>query len=182
MTDMRRLRWYAVRCDSARHVVKAGVAIARLGVTTFIPMHYREERQGKWLVAVPDGLLFPPYLFITMRTPDPRLEYRDSLWAEISDQDGVDRVMGCRNRSGDMTPLAIPYREMRKIRTMHQASERKKAADRFKPGQKVRITEGPFTGFDGVFDKPENERVRVLLSLFGRETFVELNETDVRAA
>lgn len=175
MTAPQRLRWYAVRCDSGRHVIKAGVGIARLEVRVFIPMHYREERQGKWLVAVENGLLFPPYLFIAMRPSS-------SQWGAIADIDGVDRVMGGRNRNGDPMPIPIPYREMRKIRTKHQSGERKKAVDRFKPGQKVKIMNGPFTGFDGIFDKPENERVSVLLSLFGRETELKLDESDIRAA
>lgn len=170
-----RLRWYALRCDTSRCVIKAGVALTRLGIHVFIPMHYREERQGKWLIAVEDGLLFPPYLFIAMRA-------NSDLWGAVADVDGVDRVMGGRNRSGDPVPIAIPYREMRKIRTKHKAGERKRAADRFKPGQKVRITDGPFTGFDGIFDKPENERVKILVNLFRRETALDLDESDVRAA
>lgn len=170
-----RLRWFAVRCTSTRHVIKAGVGIVRLGVRVFIPKAYREEKQGKWMVAVEDGLLFPPYLFIAMRQ-------QSELWGQVADVDGVDKVMGGRTRNGDPVPIPIPYREMRKIRTKHQAGERKKASERFQHGQKIQITSGPFTSFDGIFDKPEGERVRILVSLFGRETELKLEETDIRAA
>jgi len=47
----------------------------------------------------------------------------------------------------------------------------------FKPGQKVRIIDGPFNEFIGVVDEIDMERakVRVLVSFFGRETPVELD-------
>jgi transcriptional antiterminator RfaH len=174
MTQQRR-RWYAVRCDSARHVIKAGVAITRLGINVFIPMHYREERQGDWMVAVENGLLFPPYLFIAMQAGS-------SLWGAVADVDGVDHVLGGHNRNGDPIPIAIPYQEMRKIRTKHKAGERMREVDRFKPGQRVKITAGPFTGFDGVFEKPAGERVEILVSLFGAVRPVKLSEADIKAA
>jgi transcriptional antiterminator NusG len=51
----------------------------------------------------------------------------------------------------------------------------------FKPGQKVRITEGPFADFVGIVDEidPDKAKVRVLVSFFGRETPVELDFTQV---
>ncbi|TWA73952.1 transcription antitermination factor NusG [Azospirillum brasilense] len=50
-------------------------------------------------------------------------------------------------------------------------------APRFQPGQTVRVTEGAFAGWDALFVADEGERIRVLLSLFGRQ-----NEARVRAA
>ena len=47
----------------------------------------------------------------------------------------------------------------------------------FKPGQSVRVTNGPFTDFVGIVDEISTDKgkVKVLLSLFGRETPVELD-------
>lgn len=168
-----RLRWYAVRCE-VRHEIKASVAIAREGIHVFVPFAYREEKQGKWLVAVQDGLLFPRYIFVAMRANGP--------WGKIADADGVERVMCCRNRRGEPVPTPIPYREMRKIRTKHVAGEKRRSADRFKPGQTVRIAKGPFEGFDGIFEKPVKDRLRILVSIFGTVAGVEMEEDDVRAA
>ena len=170
--SQRRLRWFAVRCTDARAVVKAGVGIARLGVPVFIPKGFRTERRGKWLVSVPDGFLFPPYLFIAMRAQGP--------WHEVREVDGVARIMG--SRPGHPEAIPVPYKEMRIIRRLHRKAEDRLSDDRFKPGQKVRVVSGTFTGFDGVFDRPAKERVKILLSLFGRETEVELAEDEVRAA
>ena len=47
----------------------------------------------------------------------------------------------------------------------------------FRPGQSVRVTDGPFTDFVGIVDEigTDKGKVKVLLSLFGRETPVELD-------
>jgi transcriptional antiterminator NusG len=47
----------------------------------------------------------------------------------------------------------------------------------FKPGQKVRIVQGPFADFIGTVDdiNMEKGKVRVMVSFFGRETPVELD-------
>ena len=47
----------------------------------------------------------------------------------------------------------------------------------FRQGQSVRVTDGPFIDFIGVVDEisPEKGKVKVLLSLFGRETPVEVD-------
>jgi transcriptional antiterminator NusG len=47
----------------------------------------------------------------------------------------------------------------------------------FRPGQKVRIVEGPFEDFMGTVDEinMEKGKVRILVSFFGRETPVELD-------
>ena len=47
----------------------------------------------------------------------------------------------------------------------------------FKKGDRVKVTSGPFFDFTGVVDEiaPEKERLRALISIFGRETPVELS-------
>lgn len=177
-----RLRWYAVRFDTARHADKATAKIKLLGVPVFSPRAYRQERQGKWLVAVDDGPLFPGFLFIAMRAPGPWKSRASILWGAVSDIAGVVQIMGNRARDGEYRPMPIRYKEMRKIRTKDRAGERRAAAERFKPGQGVRITGGTFGGFDGIFDKPVKDRVRILVQLFGREVGVEIEEAEVRAA
>ena len=46
----------------------------------------------------------------------------------------------------------------------------------YEAGDTVRVTEGPFANFQGVIDEvfPDKGRVRVMVSIFGRETPVEL--------
>jgi transcription antitermination factor NusG len=178
----KRLRWYAVRCDKAGSIDKAKKEIAALGVPVFVPRGYREEKRGKWVVSIDDGYLFPPFMFIAMRAPGPWKSRESILWGAVYDIRGVVKVMGNYDREGAYRPCPIPYKEMRKIRTKHQAGERRLADERFKTGQKVKIMAGAFSGFDGIFDKPVKERVSVLVSLFGRQSAIELDENDVRAA
>jgi len=47
----------------------------------------------------------------------------------------------------------------------------------FKPGQKVRIVDGPFNDFMGIVDEIDMDKakVRVMVSFFGRETPIELD-------
>ncbi|MGR0183202.1 transcription termination/antitermination protein NusG [Azospirillum aestuarii] len=55
-------------------------------------------------------------------------------------------------------------------------------APRFQPGQTVRVTDGPFAGWDALFVADEGERIRVLLSLFGRQNETSVPVRGVRAA
>lgn len=180
--EPQRRRWYAVRCENVRAVEKVEKEITKLGVPVFVPRGYRDEKRGKWLVSVDDGYLFPPFLFIAMRAPGPWKSQASILWGAIYDVRGMVKVMGNLDRTGVYRPMPVPYEEMRRIRTKHNAGERRLATERFKEGQKVRITGGTFTGFEGVFEMPAKDRVKVLLSLFGRPTTVELDENEVRAA
>ncbi len=52
----------------------------------------------------------------------------------------------------------------------------------FMPGDRVRITDGPFANFHGIVDevKPEKGKVKVLVSIFGRETPVEIEFAHVQ--
>ena len=47
----------------------------------------------------------------------------------------------------------------------------------FIKGESVKVMDGPFSNFDGVIDevRPDKSKVRVLVSIFGRETPVELD-------
>ncbi|SME87977.1 transcription termination/antitermination protein NusG [Pseudobacteriovorax antillogorgiicola] len=75
-------------------------------------------------------------------------------------------------------PRPLPDHEVLQI-TSEEAREQAKEVIpdvQFAKGEAVKVMEGPFSNFDGVIDevKPDKAKVRVLVSIFGRETPVEL--------
>lgn len=110
--------------------------------------------------------LFPGYLFV--RSPDGR-------WRFLEGTFGVIRVV-----RGDAGPAVLPAREIARLRAMEGTSgfvelPQHGYASNFQPGERVRVDDGPFIGFEGLCEgMTGRERVEVLLHLFGRETRVTL--------
>lgn len=76
-------------------------------------------------------------------------------------------------------PRALPDHEVLKLTSPESLVEEKKEVVQdvqFTKGEAVKVMEGPFSNFDGVIDevRPDKAKVRVLVSIFGRETPVEL--------
>ncbi len=95
----------------------------------------------------------------------------DQSWGVVRNTPGVTGFVGNVNE-----PVPLPEEEV--IRIMKQMSaEAPKVKVGFRKGQSVRVTDGPFIDFVGVVDdiSEGKGKVKVLLSLFGRETPVELD-------
>jgi transcriptional antiterminator NusG len=95
----------------------------------------------------------------------------DLSWGIVRNTPGVTGFVSAENKP-------VPLREEEYNRIMKQmTAESPKVKVGFKPGQSVRITDGPFIDFIGTVDQIDQEKgkVKVLLSLFGRETPVELD-------
>ena len=81
-------------------------------------------------------------------------------------------------------PKPLPEKEVLQL-TSDEVVEVKEpvvAEVRFTKGENVKVMDGPFSNFDGIIDevKPEKAKVRVLVSIFGRETPVELEYGQVQ--
>jgi len=95
----------------------------------------------------------------------------DQSWGVVRNTPGVTGFVGNVNE-----PVPLPEEEV--IRILKQMSaEAPKVKVGFRKGQSVRVTDGPFIDFVGVVDdiSEGKGKVKVLLSLFGRETPVELD-------
>jgi len=115
---------------------------------------------------------FPGYVLINM-------ELTPALWHLLM---GVNRVSGFIGGTQN-NPLPLDERELDTIRS--QVSERfqqKATEDEFSLGQKVTITEGSFGNFSGIIDEINLERrkLKVLVSIFGRPTPVEVEFEKVK--
>ncbi|MBE9513090.1 MAG: transcription termination/antitermination factor NusG [Chloroflexi bacterium] len=108
--------------------------------------------------------ILPGYVLIEMIMSD-------QSWRIVRNTPGVTGFVG----SGDK-PIPLREEEVSQIlKQMEAEAPRLKIG--FREGQSVRVTDGPFVDFIGVVDSLNSEKgkVKVLLSLFGRETPVELD-------
>jgi transcriptional antiterminator NusG len=108
--------------------------------------------------------VFPGYVLVQMRMTE------DS-WYVVRNTPGVTSFVGHGNR-----PTALEDDEVKKIlRQMEEEAPRVRVS--YQVGQTVKITDGPFTDFEGIVDAIDHERgrVRVLVSFFGREAPIELD-------
>jgi transcriptional antiterminator NusG len=108
--------------------------------------------------------VFPGYILVQM------LLTEDS-WYVVRNTPGVTGFVGMGN-----TPTPLRPEEVQQILKRMEA-EAPKIKVTYKPGQKVRIVDGPFNDFVGTVAEIDMDRakVRVMVSFFGRETPVELD-------
>ena len=108
--------------------------------------------------------ILPGYVLIQMKMSD-------QSWGIVRNTPGITGFVG----SGDK-PVPLREEEVNQILRQMEA-EAPKLKIGFREGQSVRVTDGPFVDFIGVVDSINSEKgkVKVLLSLFGRETPVELD-------
>lgn len=110
--------------------------------------------------------IFPGYILVKMAL-------NDESWHLIK---SIPKITGF---VGDAkNPIPVPEEEV--LRITQQISEgtlRPKPKVSFEKGESVRVVDGPFTSFNGIVDevKPEKGKVKVLVSIFGRSTPVELD-------
>lgn len=107
--------------------------------------------------------MLPGYVLVKMKLTD-------QAWSIVRNTPGVTGFVGSGNRP---VPLAEP--EVNRI--LRQTEEAPRVKVGFRQGQSVRVSGGPFAEFVGVVDEINmaKGKVKVLLSLFGRETPVELD-------
>jgi len=108
--------------------------------------------------------ILPGYVLI-------QLKMSDQSWNIVRNTSGVTGFVGSGGK-----PVPLEEEEVSRIfKQMEAEAPRVKVG--FRKGQSVRVTDGPFVDFVGVVDdiSAGKGKVRVLLSLFGRETPVELD-------
>ncbi len=108
--------------------------------------------------------VFPGYVLVQMRM-------NDNSWYVVRNTPGVTSFVGHGNR-----PTPLDDNEVKAI-LKQMEEEAPKVRVSYQVGQAVKITDGPFTDFEGIVDAIDHERgrVRVLVSFFGREAPVELD-------
>lgn len=82
-------------------------------------------------------------------------------------------------------PRPLPDNEVLRLTSPEAAAAAQKSSApeiQFEKGESVKVIDGPFSNFDGIVDevRPDKARVKVLVSIFGRETPVELEYGQVQ--
>ena len=177
MSDDIKLRWYVVNTYSGYE--KKGKLSLQKRIETeeleqffgdveteiLIPVETLEEvRKGEKKSS--ERKFFPGYMFI-------RMHLNEETWHLVKDTPKITGFVGNKDR-----PVPVSQAEVNRIRRqMEEGIQRPKPLVEFENGEEVRVIDGPFTNFNGVIEevKPDKGKVRVMVSIFGRETPVELD-------
>lgn len=118
--------------------------------------------------------LFPGYVLVEMIMTD-------EAWYVVRNTPGVTGLLGSSGKGAKPTP--IPPEEIEKI-LVNMGMSRVDADTELKKGTKVDIVDGPFKGMSGVVDTVDNDnnRLTVIIDLFGQETPVELETFQINIA
>jgi transcriptional antiterminator NusG len=116
---------------------------------------------------------FPGYILVQM-------EGNQESWHLVRETPKISGFVG-----GTKEPTPITEEELNRIlRQEKEGAERPKPKIQFERGENVRVVAGPFANFTGVVEdvKPEKAKVKVLVTIFGRATPVELSFIEVEKA
>ena len=113
---------------------------------------------------------YPGYILVQM-------ELNDDTWHLVRHTPKVTAFIGSQDR-----PIPLSDEEAQAIiLQMEEGAHKPRPKFKFEKGDEVRVVDGPFATFSGVVDEvmPEKGKVRVLVSIFGRSTPVELDFVQV---
>lgn len=169
-------QWYAVHTysgyedkvsESVRQRINA-VDMADKIFDVMVPKEKQIEiKNGKRKVV--DRKIFQGYVLVEMKLTE-------ETWYIVRNTPGVTGFVGSGT---DPTPVSDA--EIRKIKKRMGVEEPKHQID-FAEGEVVSITDGPFKGFDGAISEIDYQKgkLKVMVSMFGRDTPVELDALQVK--
>jgi transcriptional antiterminator RfaH len=162
------MHWYLVH-TKPRQEKCALENLVRQGYACYLPT-LPSEKLRKGAITVADEPLFPRYLFIR-----PGQEGAAQSWGPIRSTKGVNRLI-CFG--------VEPAKVSNGLVEMLQANEAsvQAAPERlFKPGERVRLTEAPFAGIEGVYQMANGEsRVMVLIEMLSKQVRVQAAPASLR--
>ncbi|MES2630792.1 MAG: transcription termination/antitermination protein NusG [Patescibacteria group bacterium] len=169
-------QWYAIHtysgyeekvADSIRQRINA-VDMADKIFDVMVPKEKQIEiKNGKRKVV--EKKIFQGYALVEMKLTD-------ETWYIVRNTPGVTGFVGTSTQ-----PTPVSDQEISKIKKRMGVEDPKHFID-FSEGEVVSITDGPFKGFDGSISEIDNQKgkVKVMVSMFGRDTSVELDALQVK--
>ena len=162
--------WYLIS-TKPRMEKQAEENLNRQGYETYLPMVKNSRRRNSRYIKVIEAF-FPRYLFIHLNT-------QSDNWSPIRSTLGVSRLV----QFGGI-PAIAPVNLIESLKANEdelgfQDIEKKE----MKPGDKVNIINGPFTGYSVIYNKNKSaERVTVLLNIVGKPSELTICEHDLQLA
>jgi transcriptional antiterminator NusG len=173
-------QWYVLRVQTNREESVRDSLTTRIraaGIedtinTVLVPTEKVSEIKGGKRV-ISERKIYPGYIFVEM-------DLNDEALAVVKSCPGVGDFLGA---SG----MAVPLSEKEVEKVTAEAESKEEAPTLkidFEPGDNIKIIEGAFKNFDGVVDEllGETGRLRVIVTIFGRPTPVELEYWQVEKA
>jgi transcriptional antiterminator NusG len=116
--------------------------------------------------------LFPSYLMVEM-------DMTDEVWNVVSTTPGVTSFLGTRRKPQPMRDSEA----QRLISRMDGEKRQGPVVIPYQKGETIKIIDGPFASFTGVIEEIDNEhgKVRVMVTIFGRTTPVELDSMQINS-
>lgn len=175
--DTSKLKWYIVNTQTSCE------AIAKNSIEERIRSLHLEDKFGEILIpsenvvelvkgkkATRSRKFFPGYIFVQMNLTD-------ETWHVVKNASKVTGFVGSK-----VKPPEVPEEEvMRVTKQMAMGAEKVQPKVKFSVGESVQVVDGPFSGFNGAVEEINQEKgkVKVLVSIFGRPTPVELDFVQV---
>ncbi len=150
--------------DSLRNRADAYGHSGKIGQILIPTEEVVELRSGRKVTS--KRLLYPGYVLVEM-------DMSDDLWHAVKNTPRVTGFVG-----GGSSPVPLSADEVNQILYRQASSaDRPRPKLSFEKSEMVRIIDGPFTSFSGKVDEvnPERNTLRVLVTIFGRATPVELD-------
>ncbi len=166
-------KWYIVNVHTSCE------AKAKQSIESRIKQHGMEDVFGEVLIPSENVVelvkgqkqttsrkFFPGYIFVQM-------DLNEQAWHLVKGSVKVTGFVG-----GGMSPPPVPEDEVMRItKQMADGAEKPRPKISFEEGESVRVVDGPFSNFNGTVEEVNQEKakVKVLVSIFGRPTPVELD-------
>lgn len=172
------MKWYVV------HTYSGYEAKAKAALEERFKSLGKQDRLGEILIPSEDVVelvkggkktsnrkFFPGYILVQM-------ELDDETWHIVKSTPKITGFVGGMAKN----PPPIPDAEVERItRQISEGTLRPKATVAFEEGENIRVVEGPFANFNGVVEEVnvDKGKLKVLVSIFGRSTPVELDFVQV---
>ncbi len=169
-------KWYAIHTysgyeEKVADSIKTRIQAVDMADKIFDAMVPKEKqiqiKNGKRKVV--EAKIFQGYVLVEMKLTD-------ETWYIVRNTPGVTGFVGSGTE-----PTPVSDAEIAKIKKRMGVEDPKHQID-FTPGEVVSITDGPFKGFDGAVSEidPVKGKLKVMVSMFGRDTPVELDALQVK--